>query len=151
MALYDDYMTKFANPRGNGGTSSIQANLERDLVGANVDAGLATSRLQKSNEASNARSAFAAGKASGQKKVFKGRSSGAYGAIGRLDSANMAAVGKAQKQAGELKLLSPQARAERNAAIAQAQAAATNSNMSSFNALRSSGSSLSYAQPTLLW
>lgn len=148
MALYDDYMTKLANPKANGGTSTVNANLERDLVGANVDAGLAASRLQKSDETSNARSAFAAGKASGQKKVFKGRSSGAYGAIGRLDSANVAAAGKAQKQAGELKLLSPQAQAERSAALAAAQASSTASMNSMLN---SSKSSLQVMQPTLLW
>lgn len=132
MALYDDYMTKLNDSSSYGGTYKVQADLERSLAGANVDADLSTAKLQKSSEASNARSAFAAGKASGQKKVFKGRSSGAYGAIGRLDNANVAAAGKAKKDAAELKLISPQAQAERAAAIAQANASAVHSTQNMF-------------------
>lgn len=148
MALYDDYKSKLASPAGYGGTDNVTASLERDLVGANVDAGLATSRMQKSDEASNARSAFAAGKASGQKKVFKGKSSGAYGAIGRLDSANMEAAGKAQKQAGELNLLSPRAQAERNAALAQAKASTTASLSAQRQSIMSGSRML---EPIRLW
>lgn len=138
MSLYDSYVNKL------GAKLSTQQMLEKDLGDAKIDANLTTARLGKSSEASNARSAFAAGKASGQKKTFKGSSSGAYGAIGRLDSANLAAAGTAQKNANALDTLSARSN--------QARQLASTSNMSgilkNFASMRENT-----AQPTLtrLW
>lgn len=116
MALYDDYLTQL------GRSPTTQQRLEKDLGDAKIDAGLTTARLGKSSEASNARSAFAAGKASGQKKTFKGRSSGAYGAIGRLDGANLTAAATAQKNVSGLDQLSDQSTMRRNAELTAANA-----------------------------
>lgn len=111
MSLYDDYKARM----GAGNTSALQSSLEKDLADAKVDASLTTARLSKADQASNARSAFAAGKASSQKKVFKGKGAGAYGAIGKLDDANLKAAAKSQKDVVDLDQLSNRSNVARNA------------------------------------
>ena len=133
-SLYDSYKQQLAktgvtggnyysNRSGSGFTPIVDTrtpvlnSLNRDITKAENAANMSGVRLQKSDEASNARSAFAAGKASGQKKLFQGRTSGAFGAIGRLDTANLQAATDTQNNVTDLESLSPQYIAARNAKL----------------------------------
>jgi hypothetical protein len=86
----------------------IEQEAELEAKKARVDANLAGSRIAASDATTNARSAFAQGRASAQKRLFKRPT--AFGQTGRLQKANLDAVAAAQKNALELESLVPNSR-----------------------------------------
>lgn len=72
-----------------------------------IDANMKTAQINTSKGVASSRGAFAAGRASGQKKVFKGKkSSGAFSSLGRLEKANLDAASASAKEASDLSTLS---------------------------------------------
>ena len=80
----------------------ILSDLSRDAANARIDSDLAKAKVSTSKGITGARGSFAAGRASGQKKVFKGKSSGAFSALGRLEKANIDTLATKAKESSDL-------------------------------------------------
>lgn len=79
---------------------------------ANIDASLAATRIGSTGAATNARSAFAAGRATRSSKLFK-RGGSSFGSAGKLEKANIDAASNLAKEAAEFDSIDPDAPAVR--------------------------------------
>jgi len=95
-SLYEQYRAKLP--------SSPIFDLERDAGRAAIDAQAAQQQTQLAAAASNARTAYARGVASRQRKLFRPRTSG-IGDAAKLNAANISATSAAAKNASDLGLL----------------------------------------------
>lgn len=100
---YGMFNGKFQNE-----SSAIGDDLGIDLAKSRVRAGANAKLTDLSSRASDARSAFAAGKASNQKKLFRGKRDGAFASVGRLDKANVDREAAAATEVAELETLKEQ-------------------------------------------
>ena len=93
--------------------TGVERDLESEAAKAGVRAKNAGLALDTSRRASDARAAFASGKATQSRKRFTGKRTNAFAAIGRLDKANIAAKNAEEENAVELGVLSNQVAQER--------------------------------------
>lgn len=121
-ALADAYKKRYSSTVQNGwggnyGIYNGKYQSEQSAIGDDLTADIAKSRVRAganakltdlSSRASDARSAFAAGKASNQKKLFRGKRDGAFASVGRLDKANVDREAAAATEVAELETLKEQ-------------------------------------------
>lgn len=103
--LYESYKSRLGEARFYQDKQPVLSDLRRDASRSNIDLGLAKSRMTTSRGVAGARSSFAAGRASGQRKVHKGNSSGAFASLGKLEAANTDALAAKAKEASDLDIL----------------------------------------------
>lgn len=121
-ALADAYKKRYSSTVQNGwggnyGIYNGKYQSEQSAIGDDLTADIAKSRVRAganakltdlSSRASNARSAFAAGKASNQKKLFRAKRDGAFASVGKLDKANVDREAAAATEVAELESLKTQ-------------------------------------------
>ena len=135
------YAKNWGNPADAAEFDSAKKDIQALSRNTAIDLEAAQSNAAVNSQASNARSAFAAGAASNAKKLFRRRGSGAYGAIGKLNAANQQEVTRTKKQLAELEALDPESETNTRKQDSQIQRslAATqlaNANLDNFNRLR---------------